>query len=108
MLRYLIFIILLLFYFTSLQAQNCRGTGAIPANSISQPLRSRITGGCNPVTSPNPYIESTCIASIQRYLARAVNMEDLLLLNVSGGCFGVTNSPVDTLNCQSPYNVCAS
>lgn len=67
-----------------------------------------VNPGCNSVG--DAYIENTCIAGIQRQIARTVNAEDLAEWIWPNSCWGYNPLPPTNaqINCNPPYDLCYS
>lgn len=67
-----------------------------------------VSFGCNSIG--DAYIENTCIAGIQRQIARTVNAEDLAEWIWPNSCWGLTPIPniFSQVNCIPPYDLCYS
>lgn len=76
---------------------------------LTDPPNPLITGNCN-APDPEPYM-TICAAGIQRYLARAINLDGFAELNAQMACWShptSNGSNAPNLNCDPPYSTCSS
>ncbi len=89
----------------------CVQTMALHAQQVS-PCISGLLNTCNSIgVIGDPYIENSCIAGIQRQIARSVNAEGIIKWNTPFICWDMTNptpAATDQVNCYPPYAACVS